>query len=103
MTPPSVAEVRAWLQVPVSAVADEALQQVIDAEVILQAAAVRVPRGPAPDLVTAINRRVGRHLASRQVPLGLMGADAEYGPNRLARWDAEIERLEGPRRILVFG
>jgi hypothetical protein len=105
MINPSVDEVRAWVQVPATAVSDPQMQQVIDAEVALQCVACRVPRDAivVPELTQAIYRRVGRHIAARGVPLGLMGADAEYGPTRLARWDAEIERLEGTRRVVVFG
>ena len=102
---PTVAEVRAWVQVPASAVSDPQLDLVIAAEADLQAAGARVPCDyvVVPALQQAIYRRVGRHLAARGVPLGLIGADAEYGPTRLARWDAEMERLEGPYRRLVFG
>jgi len=105
MIVPTIADVRAWVQVPASAISDDQMQQVIDAEVVLQCGVCRVPPQAVvvPELAQAIYRRVGRHIAARGVPLGLMGADAEYGPTRLARWDAEIERLEGARRVLVFG
>jgi hypothetical protein len=32
-----------------------------------------------------------------------MLGDAEFGPTRLPSFDAEIERLEGPDRRVVFG
>jgi len=105
MTPPTVAAVRAWLQVPASVMPDEQLAQVIDAEATLQALACRVPDvDPGPSaLVQAIYRRAGREVAARGVPLGMIGADNEYGPTRLSRWDSEVDRLEGPYRLVIFG
>lgn len=104
MTPPTTAELRAWLQVPVSAVDDPQLEQVLAAEAAVQARAVRlVAEADQPHLRQALIRRVGRTIAARGVPLGMIGADAEYGPARLSRWDSEVERLEGPDRLLVFG
>ena len=104
MTPPTLAEVRAWLQVPASAVSDEQLGLVLAAEEAVQARACRlVDLEPQPNLAQALLRRCGRTVAARGVPLGMIGADSEYGPSRLARWDAEIDRLEGPDRVLVFG
>jgi len=101
----TLADLRAWLQVPVSVLDDPQLQQVLDAETILQARACRVPDDGTltADLTQALYRRVGREVAARGVPLGMLGADSEYGPARLTRWDSEIDRLEGPTRVLVFG
>jgi hypothetical protein len=101
----ALAEVRAWLQVPVSTLSDPQLQQVLDAETLLQARACRLPEDGTltPDLIQAVYRRVGREVAARGVPLGMLGADSEYGPSRLSRWDSEIDRLEGPNRVVVFG
>ena len=106
-----LATLRAWIQVPATVLTDPQLQQVLDAETLLQARACRVPVDPdtgapldlGPDLTQAIYRRVAREVAARGVPLGMLGADSEYGPARLARWDAEVDRLEGPSRRLVFG
>jgi hypothetical protein len=101
---PDLAEVRAWIQIPASAVPDDMLQGVLDAEVILQAAACRVDElGPDAAQVQALYRRCGREVAARGVPLGMIGADSEYGPARISRWDSEVDRLEGPTRVLVFG
>jgi len=108
MTPATLADVRAWIQVPASVVTDPQLQSVMDAELELQGVACRLPATTPPGetpaaLVQALYRRCGREVAARGVPLGMMGADAEYGPARLSRWDAEVDRLEGPYRVLVFG
>ena len=103
---PDIGEVRAWIQVPATALPDPVLSQVLVAEADLQVHACRVPEGdvdgPAA-LIQALYRRCGREVAARGVPLGMMGADSEYGPARLSRWDAEVDRLEGPYRVLVFG
>ena len=100
-----LAKLRAWLGVPATVVDDDALQQVLDAELTIQARACTVPPEPepAPDLVQAVYRRVGREIAAKGVPLGLLGVESEFGPARLSQFDAEIERLEASRRKVVFG
>jgi hypothetical protein len=55
-------------------------------------------------LAQALYRRVGREVAGKGVPLGLVGDPAsESGALMLATFDAEVERLEGPARMVVFG
>jgi hypothetical protein len=103
MAGPPLAAVRAWIDVPATRVPDDQLQQVIDAETLLQARACTVGAELGPDLVQAIYRRVARELAAKNVPLGILGADSEFGPTRLTQFDAEIARLEGPSRKVVFG
>jgi len=96
---------RTWLGVPATVVDDEALTQVVNAEASIQASLCSIPPDdqlPA-ELVQAIYRRVGREVAAKGVPLGIVGVDAEFGPAQLRSWDAEIDRLEGPRRRFVFG
>jgi hypothetical protein len=101
---PTIAEVRAWLQVPASSVSDEQMAQVLAAEAAVQGRQCRLVEGAdQAHLRQALYRRAGRTIAARGVPLGMLGADAEWGPTRLARWDAEIDRLEGPDRLVVFG
>lgn len=102
-TPELTQAVRDWIQVPVTVMQDPQLQQVIDAETLLQARACTVGAELTPDLVQAIYRRVAREVAARGVPLGILGADSEFGPTRLSSFDAEISRLEGPYRKVVFG
>lgn len=104
--PVTLPQVRAWVGVSPTQVTDEQLATVLGAEVALQAQACAVPVvGPLPDhLVQALYRRVARVLAARQVPLGLVGDPAsEAGQARLATFDAEVERLEGGVRRVVFG
>ena len=40
-----------------------------------------------------------RELAARNVPLGILNDQSEFGPTRLPQYDAEINRLEGPYRV----
>jgi hypothetical protein len=103
--PPALDDVRAWIQVPATVLDDPQLAQVIAAEATIQGDLLTFDPFdfPRPDVVQALYRRVGRAVAARGVPLGVMGADAEYGAVVLSRWDAEISRLEGPTRTLVFG
>lgn len=101
--PPDLVAVRDWTGVSVSSISDDALTRVLDAEVTSQARVCRVCPQYAPDLYQAILRRCARELAARGVPLGFTSGEAEYGPARLATFDAEVERLEGPARIVVIG
>ena len=111
---PSVSDVRAWCQISAASLTDVQLKQVVDAEQANQAMYCRVPTTgdpPALDpdawpaaLSQAIYRRVAREVAGRGIPLGLIADLAsESGAQRLSTFDAEVERLEGPYRIVVFG
>ena len=99
----TLSDARAWIGVPATSIDDAQLQRVLDAETYAQAKACRVDSMyEQPNLEQALLRRVGRTVAARGIPLGMLG-DAEYGPTRLPSFDAEIERLEGPDRQVVFG
>lgn len=105
VTIPTVAEVRAWLKVSAAAVSDAELSLILAAELASQAELCNVGQDPArmPEpLALAVYRRCGRTIAARGVPLGLMQSE-EFGPARLPMYDSEIERLEGPHRVVVFG
>lgn len=103
VTPPSPAEVREWLGVSPSAVTDETLSEIIDAELTIQQRVCTFPADgityPVP-LVRALYRRVGREISTRQIPLGASG-EAEFGPLRMPSYDGEIARLEASYRIQV--
>jgi hypothetical protein len=99
---PALDDVRAWIGVPETAVSDEQLQTVIDAEMGAQAQVCRVDPWAA-QLTQAIYRRVGREVAAMALPLGVIGSDAEFGGANLPRFDAEIERLERPFRLVILG
>jgi hypothetical protein len=94
-----LARVRAWCQVSSTSLSDDQLTLIIAAELALQASvatlAASAPAYP-PELEQALYRRCARQIAARGLPLGQLGDAAEYGPLRLAGFDAEIERLEDP-------
>lgn len=101
-TPPEAADVRAWLGITESAVSDDVLTEIIEAELTIQTRVCAFPEDgtyPAP-LKRALFRRVGREVSARQIPLGTSG-DAEFGVIRLPGYDAEIARLEASYRIPV--
>jgi hypothetical protein len=102
MFPPNRDQVRRWTGVSASSITDEELQVVVDAEVFGQAQVCRVDPY-TPTLYQAVLRRCARELAARGLPLGLTSGESEYGPARLSTFDAEVERLEGPLRIVVTG
>lgn len=109
MAVPTVGEVRAWCQIASTSLTDVQLTQVMDGELDQQQLYCRWSGSPDPAtypaaLAQALYRRVGRQVAGRGVPLGLVGDPAsEAGAQRLATFDAEVERLEGPYRMVVFG
>jgi hypothetical protein len=100
--PPNLGQVRKWTGVSANSITDDELQIVIEAEVYGQRQVCRVDPYNST-LYQAVLRRCARELAARGVPLGVMSGEAEYGNARLATFDAEIERLEGPFRIVVTG
>jgi hypothetical protein len=99
---PDVAEVREWAAVSLSSLSDVQIQQIINAEEALQAAACEVSPVYPDALAQALLRRAAREIAARQLPVGLSAdTGGEYAPIRLPSFDAEIERLEAPYRIIV--
>jgi hypothetical protein len=55
------------------------------------------------DLAEALARRVTTNLANRNLPLGVQTQATEFGTtaNRVGGYDREVERLEGPYRLLM--
>jgi hypothetical protein len=99
---PTLAQIRAWIQVPATVLDDEQLGWVAAGE---QANQSRLEWGGGDlpdDAHQAFLRRVARSTAAKGIPLGIMAADAEWGTVRLSRWDSEIERLEAPYVVPVF-
>jgi len=94
---PDLAAIRAWLKTPATILPDVELEVIAAAEQSAQGRLNSWTEVDLPaDLVAAFYRRVGRHAAAKGIPLGVLGADAEFGAVRLSRWDAEVDRLEGP-------
>lgn len=102
LEPPTLEDVRDWIEVPETVLDDPQLQVVLDAELALQAQLCKVDPWAAP-LTQAIYRRVGREVAAMALPLGVVAPDSEFGGANLPRYDAEIERLERPYRLVVLG
>ena len=101
-TQPDLEAVRAWIGVSASVMPDTQLQTVLDAELAAQAQVCQVVPW-ADQLTQAIYRRVGREVAAMALPLGVVAPDSEFGGGQLPRFDAEIERLERPFRLVVLG
>ena len=104
---PTLAEVRAWIQVPATVLADAELEQIAGAEQRAQSfldwgSTPDVPVDIPDDVYQAFLRRVARHVAAKGIPLGILAADAEWGTVRLARWDNEVVRLEAPYVMQVI-
>lgn len=100
MPVPTLEQVRAWIQVPATVLDDPSLQQVYDAEINAQVAYCLVADEAAypAELAQALYRRVGIAVARKGFPLGVISD--EFGPVRISQWDAELERLEGPHRVI---
>ena len=104
MAAPSIDDVRKWAGVSLTSITDDQLQQVLDSELSLQAACCRIPPDdtrPAA-LDQAIYRRCARQVAARSLPLGYLNDVAEFGPVKLSSYDAEVERLEAPYRVVAI-
>jgi hypothetical protein len=106
---PTLERVRAWCGVAATSLSDEDLQVIYDGEAANQATVCRLPdpfldvTDRTDDQVAAFYRRCARAIAAKGVPLGTMPGQDEFGPQRLASFDAEIERYEGPTRRFAFG
>src|SRR6187399_2516238 len=100
-----VSTVRGYLQVPATVLTDPDLQRMLDAAIGAQEARCTVPADvvawPA-ELDQALLRRVQREVAARNLPLGMVGLDAEYGPASLAAYDSLVEQHERPWRTQVL-
>lgn len=103
--------VKAYLAETDHSWSDSQVTSAFDAERVAQAHACLVPASAVPeeewpaDLVEALGRRVQHNLALRGLPLGLQTAMGEGGVamRGVGGKDAEVERLEGPYRRVVFG
>jgi hypothetical protein len=105
---PTLAEVRKWLDVPVSELTDAMLADVYTAEVELQIEYCDTDPYRF-GLRMALFRRCARAAAARGLPLGTLpiqtsgyGDASSYGAMLLPRIDAEIERYEGPWRKIAI-
>jgi len=92
---------RRWCAISVTSVSDEDLSLVIESELTSQFIYMSwdADTYPAP-IQQALYRRVGRVCAAKGIPLGLAGLDNEMGIARIPSFDAEIDRLESPYRLI---
>jgi hypothetical protein len=105
---PTLEEVREWLQIPEPELGPGQLERIYWAEVGLQVAYNDTV--PYTDwLAMALLRRCARAAAARGLPLGTLpiqstgaGDAMNFGALLLPRIDAEIERYEGPTRVIAF-
>jgi hypothetical protein len=82
---------RARLDVPDTVVADEEMQEILDACTVQQVQRVGMS-AYGPHLDRALVRRVGREIAARGLPLGL--ANTEFGSTFIPAWDPILQQLE---------
>lgn len=105
-TRPTIADVRTALGVPATVLPDADLERIYDAECASQDARCKTGDDPAADtpapLAQAIIRRCQREVAARNLPLGMVGIDSEYGAQRLPQYDAIVDDLERPYRKQVL-
>lgn len=99
---PDLASIRSWLKVAATVLPDVELEVIASAEQfsqthLLEWSETDVP----PDVLAAFYRRCARHAAAKNIPLGVLGADAEYGAVRLSKWESEVDRLEAPYFVPV--
>lgn len=105
---PTVEDCRDWARVSVEAVTDADLGVIRQSELDIQALTCELPDDPdaggqeatyPPALARALLRRVQRQCAARNIPLGFFtDTVAEFGPQQLSSWDAEVSRLESSYR-----
>ena len=109
-TRPTLEEIREAIGVPATALSDVDLQRIYDAEDDAQRRRLMKMAdddgNPVDDVPPAINqafvRRIQREVAARNLPLGMVGIDAEYGAQRLPATDALADDLERPYRKQVL-
>ena len=107
---PTRDEVRAYLKVPVSVLSDTDLDLMLDTAKADQLARctwgedgnVDDPAAVPVSLVLAVYRRVQREVAARNLPLGMVGLEAEYGPAKIPTFDALVEHHEHAYRRVVL-
>lgn len=110
-TVPDLETVRAYVRVPATTLSDDDLTRMMDTALEDQAARCLWTgddgtENPADDyptpLAQAYLRRVQREIAGRNLPLGMVGLEAEYGPTSIPAFDALVEHHEHAYRRVVL-
>jgi len=97
---PTVAEYKDYVKNDFGSWTDAEIQSTIDVEASAQRAVCRVGAIIAPDLRSAILRRVRVNLSRRTLPV-LITVDSDGNNSFIPSRDPEVRRLEGPYRKLV--
>lgn len=104
---PTLAEVRAYMRLPVASISDADLQRIYDAAIDDEAARCTLPEAVEeypPALAMAFLRMIQREVALRNMPLGMLGPDAnEFAPSRVPWLDSQIEYHQRAHRKMVLG
>lgn len=105
-TIPTLEQCRDYVKVPATALSDEDLERMRQACLQDQAALCAWPdmdSGAYPEsLAQALFRRIQREVAARNLPLGMVGLEAEYGPASIPAYDALVVHHEAPWRKQVL-
>lgn len=105
-TVPDVDTVRGYVRVPASSLSDEDLERMRLACLEDQTARClwddTDPEAYPDALSQALLRRIQREIAARNLPLGMVGLEAEYGPASIPAFDALIEHHEHAYRRVVL-
>ena len=107
---PTMAEVRTAIGVPATALPDVDLQRIYDSCDVSQrercGGMADDDGNPVTDVAPPLNqafiRRIQREVAARNLPLGMVGIDAEYGATKLPANDTLVEDAERPYRKQVL-
>ena len=106
-TIPDLPTVRAYVRVPATTLSDEDLERMRLACLGDQAARCAwdtdTPDAYPDELAQALLRRVQREIAARNLPLGMVGLETEYGPRQVPAFDALVEHHEHAYRRVVLG
>lgn len=106
---PDLEAVRAYIKVPATTLSDDDLERMRAACLESQDARCVWPGQGEPDtdtypdaLAQALLRRIQREVAARNLPLGMVGLEAEYGPSKIPAFDALVEHHELAFRRVVL-
>ena len=105
-TIPDLETVRAYVRVPATTLSD-ADQERMRLTCLDDQAARCVWDTESPDaypdaLAQALLRRVQREIAARNLPLGMVGLETEYGPRAVPAFDALVEHHEHAYRRVIL-
>jgi hypothetical protein len=100
---PDLDTIRAEVGVPATILPDDQLEPIAGSEQDNITQSYEWSGTDLPDrLYQVFLRSVARTIASRGLPLGMVGTDSEYGVARLTTRDSEIIRLGGQYRKRTF-